>query len=324
MSLTLGDNFSYQASKPLDARLKYDTVANMKAVADATMYDGCLAYCSATDKTYQWKSTNSVDTTTGRWREFSSGGGGGASSLSDLTDTNISNPTHNQVLGYNDSTNKWDNMNIQDQTTDCFKASSSAVSALDDADSLPVRQDRGGSTYKNIIAWSNIKSILKTYFDTIYSTVTAGTGLSLANNEMSIKEFASGDMEEIMTPLPSSASKYMNYSTEEQVVGQWVDGKTVYQKTFTGTWSSATTGIEDKTMGTIPTGATVVKLYGNTATSFGSVPMPLLNWNTTYSRIDYGTTLYEENKTIKAYRYGYSIATMASNSLSVTVQYTKS
>lgn len=75
MALTLGDNFSYQGAKPLDARLKYDTLAAMKAVADATMYDGCMAYCSATDKTYQWKSTNTVDESTGKWREFSSGGG---------------------------------------------------------------------------------------------------------------------------------------------------------------------------------------------------------------------------------------------------------
>lgn len=70
MALTLGDNFSYQASKPLDARLKYDTVAAMKAVADSTMYEGCLAYCVATDKTYQWKSTNTVDATLGKWREY--------------------------------------------------------------------------------------------------------------------------------------------------------------------------------------------------------------------------------------------------------------
>lgn len=74
MALTLGDNFSYQGAKPLDARLVYSTVASMKAVADSTMYDGCLAYCTATDKTYQWKSTNAVDETTGKWREFTSGG----------------------------------------------------------------------------------------------------------------------------------------------------------------------------------------------------------------------------------------------------------
>lgn len=91
MALTLGDNFSYQGSKPLDGRLKYDTLAAMKAVADATMYDGCMAYCSATDKTYQWKSTNTVDADTGKWREFSSGsgGGGGGHTIEDSEGTDL-------------------------------------------------------------------------------------------------------------------------------------------------------------------------------------------------------------------------------------------
>ncbi len=75
MALTLGDNFSYQGAKPLDARLNYSTVAAMKTVADATMYEGCMGYCSETDKTYQWKSANTVDETLGKWREYSSGGG---------------------------------------------------------------------------------------------------------------------------------------------------------------------------------------------------------------------------------------------------------
>lgn len=85
MGLVIGDNFDYKAAKPLDARLKYDTLAAMKAVADSTMYEGCLAYCSETDKTYQWKPTNTVDEDTGRWREFTSGGGGSAELSADLT-----------------------------------------------------------------------------------------------------------------------------------------------------------------------------------------------------------------------------------------------
>lgn len=260
MSITVGDNFSYQGGKPLDSRFQFASVADMKAYATASLYDGCLAYIPSSKKYYTYDSSNSVDTTTGKWRELETGGGG-ASSLSDLDDTIISSPSNGQVLGFNNQTSKWENKDIPDQTTDCFKASSSAVSALDDADSLPVRQDRSGSTYKNRIAWSNIKSILKTYFDTIYSTVTAGTGLTKTNNTMSIKEFASGDMDEIMTPLPSSASKYMNYSTEEQVVGQWIDGKTVYQKTFTGT-SSATSG-GNVTLGSISSYSKIIRCSGS-------------------------------------------------------------
>jgi hypothetical protein len=91
MSILLGDNFSYSASKPLDGRLGYATLAEMKAVGDATMYNGCMAYCVETDKTYQWKLANTVDADTGRWREFSSGGGGSSDIV--LTETLLAGGT---------------------------------------------------------------------------------------------------------------------------------------------------------------------------------------------------------------------------------------
>lgn len=77
MAISVADNFSYLGGKPLDGRIQYDTVANMKAMADAKLYEGCEAYCIATDKYYKWKSTNTVDETLGKWREIESGGGGG-------------------------------------------------------------------------------------------------------------------------------------------------------------------------------------------------------------------------------------------------------
>ena len=44
----------------------------------------------------------------------------------------------------------------------------------------------------------------------------------------------SGDMSDVITPLPSVAPKKegIKYSTTEQVIGEWVDGKPLYQKTF--------------------------------------------------------------------------------------------
>ena len=140
MALTIGDNFSYMGAKPLDARLKYDTVANMKAMADSVLYDGCLAYCVATDKTYQWKSTNTVDPTLGKWREFETGGG---------------------------------------------------------------------------------------------STYTAGDGIVIDDDEISTDNMPAEDMSEIVTPLPGVMSRRFKYSTDEQVVGEWIDGKPIYQKTLT-------------------------------------------------------------------------------------------
>jgi hypothetical protein len=159
MALTLGDNFSYQGAKPLDARLKYDTLAAMKAVGDATMYDGCMAYCVATDKIYQWKSSNTVDPDTGKWREFSSGGG---HTIEDAEGTDL---TQRDTLQFGEG----------------FKA--------EDDD-----------TNKKTVITPDV--------------------------------MPSEDMSEVISPLPSVQPRYHKYSTEEHIVGEWIDGKTLYEKTF--------------------------------------------------------------------------------------------
>lgn len=160
MALTLGDNFSYQGAKPLDARLNYSTVAAMKAVADATMYNGCIAYCTEADKTYQWKSTNTVDETTGKWREYNPGGGGG-----------------------------------------------------------------GGTSY------------------------TAGDGIDITNDVISTEKSEEGAIDEIIDRYPTAGelvsianafNKGDLYSADERMIGQWIDGKPLYQKTFSGTVESKT------------------------------------------------------------------------------------
>lgn len=74
MSISVADNFSYKGAKPLDGRLKYDTVANMVSTAVATLYDGCFAYVTGTKKYYTFDSSNDVDPTLGKWREYSGGG----------------------------------------------------------------------------------------------------------------------------------------------------------------------------------------------------------------------------------------------------------
>ena len=72
MSISIGDNFSYNAAKPLDSRLLVNTVAEMKAKPESSLYDGLIAYCKENEKSYQWKSTNTVDEVLGKWREYSS------------------------------------------------------------------------------------------------------------------------------------------------------------------------------------------------------------------------------------------------------------
>lgn len=205
MALTLGDNFSYGGSKPLDARLTYSTLADMKAVADSTMYNGCLAYCVATDKTYQWKSTNTVDADTGRWREFSSGG--------------------------------------SSEDPNAYHTGDTAFTAIADGDYIPVYDT--SDTAKKKTLWSNIKSVLKTYFDTFYSTVgsrgtptSGGTDLSLVNtgdmytwNAKQNALTAGTNIAISSDNVISTTSTYTTrYLTSEQVVGTWIDGKPLYQK----------------------------------------------------------------------------------------------
>lgn len=73
MALKIGDNFSYQGQKPNFDRDSFNTLAAMKAFPETSIDDGHISYCKENDKSYQYKSNNSVDATTGKWREFKSG-----------------------------------------------------------------------------------------------------------------------------------------------------------------------------------------------------------------------------------------------------------
>lgn len=73
MALKIGDNFSYQGKKPNFDRDSFDTLASMKAFPETSIDEGHISYCKENGKNYQYKAANSVDPTTGKWREFKSG-----------------------------------------------------------------------------------------------------------------------------------------------------------------------------------------------------------------------------------------------------------
>lgn len=73
MALLIGDNFNYQANKPNFERDSFTTLAAMKAYPETSIDDGHVSYCAETDKHYKFLSTNTVDATTGKWREFETG-----------------------------------------------------------------------------------------------------------------------------------------------------------------------------------------------------------------------------------------------------------
>ena len=76
--IKVGDNFSYKGKKPLDSRDCFDTVSEMAQFAETSLDDGHLSYVKETDKYYKFHSTNNVDSTLGKWREYTSSGSGTA------------------------------------------------------------------------------------------------------------------------------------------------------------------------------------------------------------------------------------------------------
>ena len=62
---------------------------------------------------------------------------------------------------------------------------------------------------------------------------TAGTyEWAQTDTQPEMEVMPSEDMSEVASPMPSVMSRRFKYSTEEQVVGEWIDGKPVYQRTF--------------------------------------------------------------------------------------------
>lgn len=70
MAIKIGSNFTFQGEQPNFERDRFATKADMKAFPETSIDDGHLSYCVEDGNTYQFKSSNSVDAVTGKWRVF--------------------------------------------------------------------------------------------------------------------------------------------------------------------------------------------------------------------------------------------------------------
>ena len=70
MAIKIGSNFTFQGQQPNFERDRFATKAAMKAFPETSIDDGHLSYCAEDGNTYQFKSSNSVDNVTGKWRIF--------------------------------------------------------------------------------------------------------------------------------------------------------------------------------------------------------------------------------------------------------------
>ena len=261
MALTLGDNFSYQGAKPLDARLVYSTVASMKAVADSTMYDGCLSYCTATSKTYQWKSTNDVDETTGKWREFTSGGG------SSVVSGYYKEADH---LFYEESTyttpiaGAANTIYISVDTNKSYRYNSSIFVRIDEEEGQEVQvatlptasADNLGKIYEYIGA-----TTLDYTNGVFYQCVFDGTSTYSWEVCDVVDTLSASDVTDVKNAFAVAPGQYggggeiiIDDSGTEYAVGKYIDAqgnaKTLYQKTvsiknYSTVWAAASYGIQN-------------------------------------------------------------------------------
>ena len=189
------------------------------------------------------------------------GPSGGPSSLADLDDTSISNPSNGQILGYDGSAGKWknvaapagsvtdvklDNQSVVDQngvaqltTPNIDALGKTAISNPANGEMLGYDGTEG--KWKNVSApggnvddvYVNGESVLdenKIAQVTSYKEVTLAEYMALPDSKLS-----DGVMYCIKDVGSANQFPPLIYSDEEREVGVWKDGKPLYQKTVQGT-----------------------------------------------------------------------------------------
>ena len=114
--------------------------------------------------------------------------------------------------------------------------------------------------------WTGSTFILVGGGDTVY---TAGEGINIDDNEISVDTMTAEDLQDVkdaFVPNTGAPMRMLNYSTEEQIVGTWIDSKPIYQKTLklTGDFSGTDLQIADLTSWNIKT---VINVSGNSGNS---------------------------------------------------------
>lgn len=70
MAISVTSQLDHRSNKALEVRAQYATVADMKAMDNADLNPGLVAYCEETKKKYEYHPENPVDPTTGKWKEL--------------------------------------------------------------------------------------------------------------------------------------------------------------------------------------------------------------------------------------------------------------
>lgn len=71
MAIPVGSNFDLKAQLPIDGRMLFDTIADMRVYDNKFLPDMYICQVKETGKIYSYNVSNTFDLITGRWRELS-------------------------------------------------------------------------------------------------------------------------------------------------------------------------------------------------------------------------------------------------------------
>lgn len=209
MAINLSQAFHRTSNNPIDDTLAL-TKAEMLTVNDNLMPNKYFTICQDDGKLYLYAKSNTPDASTGRFRVFE-GGGSGTTDYEDLENK----PSINEV-----------------ELSGDLSASDLGLATETD---LQKKQDQ---IQYNIIptASEDLEGAVYQYLGATTSTYTHGHWYECVSDgedpatyswveAPNYEVMTESDMDDVVTPLPSTQKGYHKYSTEEQVVGEWIDGK---------------------------------------------------------------------------------------------------
>jgi hypothetical protein len=149
----------------------------MLTVNDNLMPSKYFTVCQDDGKIYLYDKTNTVDPATGKFRVFEGGGSGGASNLADLEDVLLTTLTDGQTLVWDDTEQKWVNADMPTVPTKVSDLENDSNFVDEDtlSDALEAKQD----------------------------TLTAGDGIDITDDTISIDPMPSEDIDEVIDELPT-------------------------------------------------------------------------------------------------------------------------
>lgn len=168
------------------------------------------------------------------------GGGSGVVELADLEDVSISTPSNGQALKYNSTTQEWENGDVS--AVSSFADLTDTTITNPTNNQVPV-YDSTANKWKN----KNTSVVLtQTEYDALEEAGTVDPDVDYhISDGLSVQvpiDDNSISTEKVWSSKKISESQAI-YSTEERVVGTWIDGKPLYGIVVTGNTGSISTWV---------------------------------------------------------------------------------